>query len=100
MPPRRRKPRAAPCPPPPRFSSRLYLRVERSRVALFRFLLEARDNLAFFTVADPAEAILQLRFSPHQAAQVESFLAEIQDLVPHEILLRPEAGEIPPAHVR
>ncbi len=92
MPPRRRKPRPVPLPPPPPRSARLYLRLARPDIALFRFLLEARDNLGVFTVADPAAAILQLRFSPHQSRQVEDFLREITELIPHEIVFRPEIG--------
>ena len=89
MPPRRRKARPIPCPPPPRWSERLYLRVQKAHTALFRFLLEAHDNLALFTVADPRAAILQLRFSPHQGRQVQAFLREIADIVPHEVVYRP-----------
>ncbi len=93
MPPRRRKARPIPCPPPPRWSDRLYLRLEKAHTALFRFLLEAHDNLALFTMADSGAAILQLRFSPHQAGQVLAFLREIEGLVPHELILRPSTKE-------
>lgn len=93
MPPRRRKPRPVPCPPPPGWSDRLYLRLDRSAIALFRFLLEAHDNLALFTVADPRQALLQLRFSPHQARQVRAFLAEIARAVPHEVVFEPGDGQ-------
>ena len=51
MAPRRRKPRPIPLPPPPPRSARLYVRLARQDIALFRFLLEAHDNLAVFTVA-------------------------------------------------
>ena len=96
MAPRRRRPRAAPLPPPPPRSARLYLKLARPNVALFRFLLEAHDNLAVFTVADPAAAILQVRFSPHQVRQVRDFLREITDLIPHEIVFCPENGQATP----
>ena len=96
MAPRRRRPRAVPLPPPPPRSARLYLKLARPDIALFRFLLEAHDNLAVFTVADPAAAILQVRFSPHQARQVEDFLREISDQIPHKIVFCPGNGQPTP----
>lgn len=84
---KRRKP--LPPLPAPRFSGRLYLRVASPDVALFRFLLEAHDNLALFTMLDRTEGVLLLRFSPHQAREVEDFLAEAATEIPITRLAAP-----------
>lgn len=52
-----------------------------SSVGLFRYLLEGYDNLAGFTVINPARAILRLFYSHHQEADMLLALAEIQALV-------------------
>ncbi|QGY39421.1 DUF4911 domain-containing protein [Pseudodesulfovibrio cashew] len=70
----RRRPRKRPCPPPPLFSERLYVRIDPARIALFRFLLEGYDNLGIFTVTDKFKGILQLRYSPHQRREIRRFI--------------------------
>lgn len=70
--------------PPAHQSERIYVRVPREKIALFRFLLEASDNLAVFTVADRFGCVLMLRYSPHQQAELNYFLREIDYLVPVE----------------
>ncbi|MEG6504676.1 DUF4911 domain-containing protein [Nitratidesulfovibrio sp. 1201_IL3209] len=49
---RKRPRKPAPPLPPPRESSRLYARVAPRHIAMFRFLLEAQDNLGYMTVLD------------------------------------------------
>jgi hypothetical protein len=63
-------------------SSRLLVRLDGACVGLFRFLLEAWDNLAGFTVLDRMEALLHVFFSPHQEAQVRIALAAIGTEIP------------------
>ncbi|MEF2144650.1 MAG: DUF4911 domain-containing protein [Desulfovibrionaceae bacterium] len=60
--------------PPPSHSARLYVRMDPPRIALFRFLLEAWDNLALFTMVDRRQGVMLLRFSPHQEREVRLFL--------------------------
>lgn len=81
--------------PPPRQSSRLYLRLAPRDIALFRFLLEAHDNLALFTVTDRRQAVLQLRFSPDQEAEVRAFLHRARREMRLEVVYAPEG----PAHL-
>lgn len=50
--PRKRPGKPAPPLPPPRESSRLYARIAPRHIAMFRFLLEAQDNLGYMTVLD------------------------------------------------
>ncbi|MDO9082904.1 MAG: DUF4911 domain-containing protein [Humidesulfovibrio sp.] len=63
--------------PDARNSEALYVRLARSDVALFRFLLEANENLALFSSlgADAAgRETLLLRFAPGASAEVRRFL--------------------------
>ncbi|WP_320171941.1 DUF4911 domain-containing protein [Maridesulfovibrio sp.] len=70
---RKRRPR--PCPPPPAQSGRTYVQIKPSDIAMFRFLLEAEDNLALFTIADRFRGVLLLRYSPHQEREFREFMA-------------------------
>jgi len=72
--PSRRKPRKRVCPPPPQWSGRTYVRIAPSDIGLFRFLLEGYDNLGVFTVVNKFKGILLLRYSPHLAREVRTFL--------------------------
>ncbi|MGL1861203.1 MAG: DUF4911 domain-containing protein [Pseudodesulfovibrio sp.] len=74
----RRKPRKRICPPPPSRSERMYIRIAPSKIGLFRFLLEAHDNLGLFTVTNKFKGILQLRFSPHQRREMMKFLKGVK----------------------
>ncbi|MGJ3522655.1 DUF4911 domain-containing protein [Nitratidesulfovibrio sp. D1] len=49
---RKRPRKPAPPLPPPRESARLYARMAPRHIAMFRFLLEAQDNLGYMTVLD------------------------------------------------
>lgn len=68
--------------PLPARSARLYVYIDPSKVHLFRFLLEADDNLGLMTVVDRWRAALLLRFSPHQEARLRAFLEEARQTVP------------------
>lgn len=75
--------------PAPRYSGRLYCRIDPSRVHMFRFLLEAEDNLGIMTVVDRWGAVLMLRFSPQQERELREFLAGMQERVDFTILPDP-----------
>ena len=75
--------------PAPRFSSCLYLRLAQRDVAMFRFLLEAEDNLAYASTVDRWACVLRVTFSPHQEAAVHGFLETMREQVPFEIILTP-----------
>ncbi len=62
---------------PPTHSEALLVCLPRSQVGLFRFLLEAHDHVALFTVCDRHVASLKVIFSPHQADAVQTALAAI-----------------------
>ena len=72
--------------PAPERSARLYCEIDSSMVHMFRFLLEAEDNLGLMTVVDRWRAVLQVRFSPHQEKEMREFLLGMQRTVPFTIL--------------
>lgn len=75
----RRRPRKRVCPPPPTNSERMYVQIAPSDIGLFRFLLEAHDNLGIFTVTNKFKGILQLRFSPHQRREMQAFVKGVAE---------------------
>ena len=86
---RKRKPR-----PPlsaPEWSSLLYARVDRKYIGMFRFLLEAQDNLGYASVVDNHVCILKITFSPHQEREMRDFLKGMQTTIPFEVMERPPA---------
>ena len=70
---------------PARRSRLLLIRIAPCDVGLFRFVLEAHDNLGLFTVLDSRAALLKLLYSPHQEQEVQETLAEIAQLLPLQI---------------
>ena len=69
-----RRPRPAPGGSPPRWSSRLYLRLAPAHLALLKFILESEDNLAYLTVVDKFTALARLTYSPGQETEILAFL--------------------------
>ena len=86
---KKRKPRPHPLPAPPKHSSRVYVQVAIADIAMFRFLLEAMDNLSMFTVADRFKGILMLRYSPHQEREFFEFMDSIKDEIYIKFLPNP-----------
>lgn len=80
--PGRKRRRPGPPLPPPRRSGRLLVRLKPVHVAMFRFLLEAYDNLAYFTVLNRHEALLKIVFSPHRERAVRTALEAVGGSVP------------------
>lgn len=71
--------------PAPKRSARLYVYLDPSRVHLFRFFLEAQDNLGIMTVVDRWRAALLVRFSPHQEKAMREFLADVNESLPFTV---------------
>lgn len=70
-------------------SSILYLKVAAKDMAMFRFLLEAYDGLAMFTVIEPKTTLVKVLYSPHEEARLHLTLESIQELIPAEIMENP-----------
>jgi hypothetical protein len=58
------------------FSSRLYIRLARRDIAVFKFLLESWDNLAYLSIIDKHAAVLQIRFAQDSRAELADFLRQ------------------------
>jgi hypothetical protein len=67
---------------PPAHSARCYVVVAPSAVGLFRFLLEAHDNLGLMTVIDRRRAVLLLRFAPGMEQEMREFIESVKVLLP------------------
>lgn len=84
--------------PAPRFSSCLYVRLDARDVAMFRFLLEAEDNLAYMSTVDRWACVLRVTYSPHQKNAVLRYLEAMRERIDFSIILegrevRPDANE-------
>jgi len=58
------------------FSCRLYIRLARKDIAVFKFLLESLDNLAYLSIIDKHAAVLQIRFAQDSRAELADFLRQ------------------------
>lgn len=85
----RRRPRKRICPPAPQWSEHMYVRIDPSKIGLFRFLLEGYDNLGIFTVANKFKGILQLRYSPHLQREMKAFVKTVATEMDIEVLPTP-----------
>jgi hypothetical protein len=67
-------------------SSRLYIRLAPADTRLFRYLLEAHDNLAYTSVTDRKACILKVVFTPSRQEELRQTLDEIRQSCPFELL--------------
>ncbi len=58
-------------------SKAVYIELARQDIARFRFLLEAHDNLALFSVLDRFRAVGKVFFAPQQEQDVRRALAAL-----------------------
>lgn len=70
-------------------SARLYVYINPAKVHLFRFFLEAEDNLGIMTVVDRWRAALLIRYSPHQERRMLEFMKELKFSLDFEGPFRP-----------
>lgn len=83
---KRKKKRLPPPLPAAAISSRLYVRIAPADVAMFRFLLEAEDNLGYMSTVDRWASILRVTFSPHQEKDVYRYLETMREQIPFKII--------------
>ncbi len=67
-------------------SKYIFVRLPAAQVAMFRFLLEAYENVAYFTVLNRYSALLKVVFSPHRENATRQALADIAESVPLHIV--------------
>jgi len=73
----------------PRWSSRVYVKLEQRHIALFKFLLEAHGHLGFMSVADRHAAVLKVSYSPDCQREMREFLDEAREALPLEVVTLP-----------
>ncbi len=71
---------------PATVSKELLVRLAPSQVGMFRFLLEAYEHIAYFSVINKQEALLKIVFSPHRERATLQALEEIGQSLAIEIL--------------
>lgn len=64
---------------PPTRSGRIYLRMPARNMAMLKFLLEARDNLAYLSVVDRYPGLAMVVFSPDQEDEVRDLLGRLTE---------------------
>jgi hypothetical protein len=83
-----------------RWSERLYIEVPRTEIAYLKFILEAYDNLAFFTVVDRYRAVLQVVYAIDQEQQLQELLGGLALEIPVKRVLRSgDCRKSMPGHV-
>lgn len=73
----------------PSRSAWLYARLRRADIAMFRFLLEGFDNLAYMSVVDPWSAVVRVVFSPQQEEDARAALAAMRGALAFALVERP-----------
>ncbi|MFA6811100.1 MAG: DUF4911 domain-containing protein [Desulfoplanes sp.] len=59
---------------PQTWSDHLYVEVDRSQIAMFKFILESYDNLAYLSVLDKYRAMVRLTFSPDATSTLHTLI--------------------------
>ncbi len=77
---------------PALYSQYLLVRLAPDQVGMFRFLLEAYEHLAYFSVMNKQEALLKIVFSPHREYATHKALEEIAQSMPIQILPWPSSS--------
>ncbi len=67
-------------------SHRRYFRIDRNKIGLLRFMLEAYEGIATLTTIDPAEGRVVLLVPPGCEEDVDTLLADLSG----DIFLEPE----------
>lgn len=68
------------------YSHRIYVQIERKDIALFKFLLESRDNLAYLTVIDKYRAVVQVVCGYGFEDEIDEFLSAASQEMPVKIV--------------
>jgi hypothetical protein len=55
--------------------------LDRADIAMFKFILESCDNLAYFSVLDKYRAMIRLSFAPEARKTVERLIESLKDVV-------------------
>ncbi len=83
---RKKKRRLGPALAPATLSDYCLVRIAPAKVGMFRFLLEAYEHIAYFSVLNKQEALLKIVYSPHRARAAKDALNEIAQSLDMQIL--------------
>ncbi len=83
---KRRKRKLGPPLTPATQSGQALVKINPAQVGMFRFLLEAYEHIAYFSVINKQEAVLKIVFSPHREKATQIMLAEIGQSIEIEML--------------
>lgn len=83
---RKRLPKPRPPLPAPMSSAWVYIRITPADMAIFRFLLEAEDNLGYMSVLNRWEALLKVTCSPHQTKRLRGYLEGMREKLTFTII--------------
>ena len=81
----RERSKPAPALPPPTRSGSLLVRIAPEHTGLFRFLLEAYEHIAYFTVLENKTALLRVIFSPHREREAREALTQMAQSLPFTV---------------
>ena len=84
--------KSAPALPPPTRSASLLVRIAPEHTGLFRFLLEAYEHIAYFTVLENKTALLRVIFSPHREREAREALTQMAQSLPFTVEEWPKQG--------
>lgn len=77
----------------PEWSERFFLAINPHDVHMFRYLLEAYDNLGYMSVVDRWRAVLRVSYSPHQRQDILDALEDMRQTVAFSFLASAEATD-------
>jgi hypothetical protein len=77
------------------FSRRTYVQLMRKDIALFKFLLESRDNLAYLTVIDKYKAVVQVVSGYGFEDELDEFFASAGEEMFLRVVFKSNAGDYP-----
>jgi len=77
------------------FSRRTYVQLMRKDIALFKFLLESRDNLAYLTVIDKYKAVVQVVCGYGFENELDEFFSSAGEEMFLKIVFKNNAGGHP-----
>ena len=76
------------------YSRRIYVRLAPGQTHIFRFMLEAYDNLAYCSVVDRKVCILKVVCAPGQTAELAAALAQMRQSLDFDLQDAP-LGDLP-----
>ena len=68
--------------------SKKYYRVDRRKIALMKFTLEAYDGVGLLSTVDPLSGLVVIHIPPGRDAEIEAIISDLKN----DILIEPAEG--------